>query len=41
MVFTGRDIGEPQVRDPLPVIMDGAPGLLKAVKRVWPHAYRQ
>ena len=26
---------------PLLVIMDGAPGLVKAVKRVWPHAYRQ
>ncbi len=29
------------LRDPLLVIMDGAPGLVKAVKRVWPHAYRQ
>jgi transposase-like protein len=23
------------------VVMDGAPGLVKAVKRVWPRAYRQ
>lgn len=23
------------------VVMDGAPGLVKAVKRVWPHTYRQ
>jgi transposase-like protein len=29
------------LRDPLLVIMDGAPGLVKAVKRMWPHAYRQ
>lgn len=29
------------LRAPLLVIMDGAPGLVKAVKRVWPHAYRQ
>jgi transposase-like protein len=29
------------MRGPLLVIMDGAPGLVKAVKRVWPHAYRQ
>jgi len=28
-------------RDPLLVVMDGAPGLVKAVKRVWPRAYRQ
>ena len=27
--------------DPLLVVMDGAPGLMKAVKRVWPRAYRQ
>src|SRR5712692_10478368 len=27
--------------DPLLVVMDGAPGLVKAVKRVWPRAYRQ
>ena len=29
------------LRDPLLVIMDGAPGLVKAVKRMWPRAYRQ
>jgi transposase-like protein len=29
------------LRTPLLVILDGAPGLVKAVKRVWPHAYRQ
>jgi len=29
------------LRVPLLVILDGAPGLVKAVKRVWPHAYRQ
>jgi transposase-like protein len=29
------------LRDPLLVVMDGAPGLVKAVKRVWPRAYRQ
>ena len=29
------------LRMPLLVIIDGAPGLVKAVKRVWPHAYRQ
>jgi transposase-like protein len=27
--------------DPLLVVMDGAPGLVKAVKRGWPRAYRQ
>ena len=31
-----RGLGEP-----LLVVMDGAPGLVKAVKRVWPRAYRQ
>ena len=29
------------LRVPLLVILDGAPGLVKAVKRAWPHAYRQ
>jgi transposase-like protein len=29
------------LRAPLLVVMDGASGLGKAVKRVWPHAYRQ
>ena len=36
-----QDLVARGVRDPLLVIMDGAPGLVKAVKRVWPHAYRQ
>jgi putative transposase len=34
--LTGRGL-----KDPLLVVMDGAPGLVKAIKRVWPHAYRQ
>jgi putative transposase len=29
------------LREPLLIVMDGAPGLVKAVKRVWPRAYRQ
>ena len=29
------------LRAPLLVVMDGAAGLMKAVKRVWPYAYRQ
>lgn len=29
------------LRAPLLVVMDGAAGLVKAVKRVWPHAFRQ
>lgn len=29
------------LRDPLLVIFDGAPGLHKAVKRMWPRAFRQ
>lgn len=29
------------LRAPLLVVIDGAAGLMKAVKRVWPHAYRQ
>ena len=29
------------LRDPLLVVMDGAPRLVKAVKRVWPRAYQQ
>src|SRR5881628_681634 len=29
------------LREPLLVILDGAPGLLKAVRRIWPRAYRQ
>src|SRR6266508_2091699 len=34
--LVGRGLSEP-----LLVVMDGAPGLVKAVKRVWPRAYRQ
>jgi putative transposase len=34
--LVGRGLG-----DPLLVVMDGAPGLVKAVKRVWPRACRQ
>lgn len=34
--MTGRGLGEP-----LMVIFDGAPGLKKAIRRVWPQAYRQ
>ena len=29
------------LKDPLLVILDGAPGLHKAVKRMWPRAFRQ
>jgi putative transposase len=36
-----QDLGARGLRDPLLVVMDGAPGLAKAVKRMWPHAYRQ
>ena len=34
--LVGRGLSEP-----LLIVMDGAPGLVKAVKRVWPRAYRQ
>ncbi len=36
-----QDLVARGLRAPLLVIMDGAPGLMKAVKRVWPRAYRQ
>src|SRR5262249_22188945 len=36
-----QDLVARGLKAPLLVIMDGAPGLVKAVKRVWPHAYRQ
>jgi putative transposase len=36
-----QDLTARGLKDPLLVVMDGAPGLVKAVKRVWPHAYRQ
>jgi len=36
-----QDLTARGLRHPLLVVMDGAPGLVKAIKRVWPHAYRQ
>ena len=36
-----QDLVARGLRDPLCIVMDGAPGLVKAVKRVWPRAYRQ
>jgi putative transposase len=36
-----QDLTARGLRAPLLVVMDGAPGLVKAVKRVWPRAYRQ
>jgi putative transposase len=36
-----QDLTARGLTDPLLVVMDGAPGLVKAVKRVWPHAHRQ
>jgi transposase-like protein len=36
-----QDLTARGLPDPLLVVMDGAPGLVKAVKRVWPHAGRQ
>lgn len=36
-----QDLVGPGLRAPLLVVLDGAAGLIKAVKRVWPHAYRQ
>src|ERR1700736_6094235 len=36
-----QDLAARGLRDPLLVVMDGAPGLVKAVKRAWPGAYRQ
>ncbi len=36
-----QDLTARGLKDPLLVVIDGAPGLVKAVKRVWPHAYRQ
>ena len=35
-----QDLVARGLRDPLLVVMDGAPGLVKAVKRVWPRASR-
>ena len=36
-----QDLVARGLRDPLLVVLDGAPGLVKAAKRVWPRAYRQ
>lgn len=36
-----QDLVARGLRDPLLIVMDGAPGLVKAVKRVWPRAYHQ
>lgn len=36
-----QDLVARGVRNLLLVVMDAAPGLMKAVKRVWPRAYRQ
>jgi putative transposase len=36
-----QDLVARGLREPLLIVMDGAPGLVKAVKRVWPRAYRQ
>lgn len=36
-----QDLVARGLREPLLVVLDGAPGLVKAVKRMWPRAYRQ
>lgn len=36
-----QDLSARGLADPLLVIFDGAPGLKKAVARMWPHAHRQ
>jgi putative transposase len=36
-----QDMAARGLRDPLLVIFDGAPGLNKAVKRMWPRVFRQ
>jgi transposase-like protein len=36
-----QDMTARGLKEPLLVILDGAPGLLKAVKRVWPRAWQQ
>jgi transposase-like protein len=36
-----QDLVARGLRDPVLVVMDGAPGLVKAIKRVWPRASRQ
>ena len=37
----GRDLIERGLREPALVIADGAPGIWKAVKELWPHALEQ
>ena len=36
-----QDLVARGLQDPLLIVMDGAPGLVKAVKRVWPRAFQQ
>jgi transposase-like protein len=36
-----QDLSARGLADPLLVIFDGAPGLKKAIKRMWPRAFRQ
>ena len=36
-----QDMAARGLKDPLLVIFDGAPGLKKAIKRMWPRAFRQ
>lgn len=36
-----QDLSARGVKEPLMVIFDGAPGLRKAVRRMWPRAFRQ
>ena len=36
-----QDLVTRGLHEPLLIVMDGAPGLVKAVKRIWPRAYRQ
>jgi transposase-like protein len=36
-----QDLTARGLQDPLLVMLDGAPGLVKAVKRVWPQVFRQ
>lgn len=36
-----QDMSARGLKDPLLVISDGAPGLKKAIKRMWPRAFRQ
>lgn len=36
-----QDLTARGLKDPLMIIFDGAPGLKKAIKRMWPRAFRQ